>query len=142
MVNPDNQKKEKKTLGDLKKGFLLQNNGKELKNKKKPMETRKATKGDEPAKEEKSEGAFSKQSGVSLPPLKVEPPQVDAAASKGDEKRDQLICWNCHAQGTLLKCSGCMRALYCDQQCQEADWARHGGYCEARQRKKRLAEVD
>ena len=52
------------------------------------------------------------------------------------------ICWNCHAQGTLLKCSGCMKALYCGQSCQEADWARHGGYCEARQRKKRLAEVD
>ena len=52
------------------------------------------------------------------------------------------ICWNCHAQGTLLKCSGCMRAWYCGQRCKEADWDRHGGYCEARQRKKRLAEVD
>ena len=52
------------------------------------------------------------------------------------------ICWNCHAQGTLLKCSGCMKAWYCGQQCQEADWARHGGYCQARMRKRRLAEVD
>ena len=52
------------------------------------------------------------------------------------------ICWNCHAQGTLLKCSGCMRAWYCGQRCKEADWDRHGGYYEARQRKKRLAEVD
>ena len=140
MVNPDNQKKEKKTLGDLKKGFLLQNNGKELKNKKKPMETRKATKGDEPAKEEKSEGAFSKQSGVSLPPLKVGPPQVDAAASKGDEKRDQLICWNCHASDQLLRCGGCDRGLYCDAECQAQDWGRHQRGCLKAQRKKQ--EVD
>ena len=52
------------------------------------------------------------------------------------------ICWNCHAQGRLLKCSGCMRAWYCGQRCQETDWARHGGYCEARMRKRRLREVD
>ena len=63
-----------------------------------------------------------------------------AGTDQGGSRR--RICWNCHAQGTLLKCSGCMRALYCDQQCQEADWARHGGYCQARMRKRRLAEVD
>ena len=31
------------------------------------------------------------------------------------------ICWNCHARENLLKCSGCMRARYCGQRCQEAD---------------------
>ena len=46
-------------------------------------ETRKATKGDDPANEEKLEGAHSKQSGVSLPPLKVGLPKADAAVSKG-----------------------------------------------------------
>ena len=65
-----------------------------------------------------------------------------AKGGTGQGGRRRRICWICHAQGTLLKCSGCMRARYCDQRCQEADWARHGGYCEARQRKKRLAEVD
>ena len=52
------------------------------------------------------------------------------------------ICWNCHARENLLKCSGCKRARYCGQRCQEADWERHGGYCEARQRKRRMREVD
>ena len=66
-----------------------------------------------------------------------------ATGGTGQGGSRRRICWMCHAQGTLLlKCSGCMRARYCDQRCQEADWARHGGYCEARQRKKRLAEVD
>ena len=51
------------------------------------------------------------------------------------------ICWNCHSKEKLLKCSGCMRARYCGQRCQEADWERHGGYCEARQRKRRMREV-
>ena len=41
------------------------------------------TKGDDPANEEKLEGAHSKQSGVSLPPLKVGLPKADAAVSKG-----------------------------------------------------------
>ena len=65
-----------------------------------------------------------------------------ATGGTGQGGSRRRICWNCHAQENLLKCSGCMRALYCGQRCQEADWARHGGYCEARQRKKRLAEVD
>ena len=65
-----------------------------------------------------------------------------ATARTGQGSSRSRICWNCHAQGRLLKCSGCMKAWYCGQQCQEADWARHGGYCEARMRKRRLAEVD
>ena len=66
----------------------------------------------------------------------------EATAVTGQGGSRRRICWNCHVQGRLLKCSGCMRAWYCGQRCQEADWAWHGGYCEARQRKKRLTEVD
>ena len=84
----------------------------------------------------------------STPPASSSSQQETTAATDGAKGgtgqggRRRRICWMCHAQGRLLKCSGCMRARYCDQRCQEADWARHGGYCEARQRKKRLAEVD
>ena len=60
-------------------------------------------------------------------------------AGQGGSSR---ICWSCHARRRLLKCSGCRRAWYCDVRCQGADWARHGGYCEARMRKRRLQEVD
>ena len=65
---------------------------------------------------------------------------ANGGTGQGGSRR--RICWNCHAQENLLKCSGCMKAWYCGQRCQEADWARHGGYCEARMRKRRLAEVD
>ena len=46
------------------------------------------------------------------------------------------MCWNCHGWENLLKCSGCKKARYCGVECQEADWERHGGYCQSRQEKR------
>ena len=79
---------------------------------------------------------IAKESG-STPPAK--PSQEEGEGQGGSSSR---LCWNCHTREKLLKCSGCMRAWYCGQRCQEADWDRHGGYCEARMRKRRLREVD
>jgi len=43
------------------------------------------------------------------------------------------ICWNCSkSAGTvpLYKCEGCRKARYCDDQCQQEDWAVHTDYCQ------------
>ena len=62
---------------------------------------------------------------------------------------EKIICWSCHAREgkgvKLIKCSGCKKAMYCGQRCKDADWERHGGYCEAKQekrRRRRMEEVD
>ena len=54
----------------------------------------------------------------------------------------QKICWNCHSSELLLKCSGCMRARYCDQECQEEDWGRHRDWCVSKQRRRRVKQSD
>ena len=62
---------------------------------------------------------------------------------------EKVICWSCHIRDgkgvKLTKCSGCKKAMYCGQRCKDADWERHGGYCEAKQekrRRRRMEEVD
>ena len=52
--------------------------------------------------------------------------------------KEGRMCWNCHGWENLLKCSGCKKARYCGVMCQEADWERHGGYCQSRQEKRRM----
>ena len=69
-----------------------------------------------------------------------EKPKSTVAAHKSGSVEEK-ICWNCHASpaagAKLLKCQGCRRARYCSAPCHAADWERHGGYCAARQRKRR-----
>ena len=69
-----------------------------------------------------------------------EKPKSTVAAHKSGSAEEK-ICWNCHASpaagAKLLKCQGCRRARYCSAPCHAADWERHGGYCAARQRKRR-----
>lgn len=39
-------------------------------------------------------------------------------------------CWQCGSGGdTLLRCSKCHTALYCDAICQRLDWPAHKGAC-------------
>jgi len=43
------------------------------------------------------------------------------------------ICWNCSKSAEtvqLYKCEGCRKARYCDDQCQQEDWAVHADYCQ------------
>ena len=51
------------------------------------------------------------------------------------------LCWNCHANESddvkLLKCGGCKKARYCDQECQAQDWSRHQEHCQPLQERKR-----
>ena len=62
---------------------------------------------------------------------------VPAVATRKDQKKK---CWNCHAfeseELELLKCGGCKKARYCDQECQEQDWDRHQEHCPLIQQKK------
>jgi parallel beta-helix repeat protein len=39
------------------------------------------------------------------------------------------ICFFCHRQGQLKKCSGCFAAGYCNSKCQKSDWEKHKGNC-------------
>lgn len=54
-------------------------------------------------------------------------------------KRKRKICWSCHAAvcgtGGLPppRCLGCMKARYCDPECQAADWERHQEWCSNQQ---------
>ena len=65
-----------------------------------------------------------------------EKPQVD----KGNKTKVK-ICWNCHREASaeviLLKCGGCKKARYCDQECQGQDWDRHQEHCQQIQERKR-----
>ena len=83
-----------------------------------------------------------------LPDSKKEKSKVEGQA--GREKVEKVkICWNCHAAraengGKLLKCESCRKARYCDYECQQEDWDRHGSFCvkmrERRKEKRRFRE--
>ena len=63
------------------------------------------------------------------------------ASSATQNKTDVKLCWNCHANESndvkLLKCGGCKKARYCDQECQAQDWSRHQEHCQPLQERKR-----
>jgi len=51
------------------------------------------------------------------------------------------VCWNCLKSAdsvSLYKCSGCRKARYCKEKCQEDDWDRHGEYCQLKTKKREL----
>ncbi|CAB4036494.1 Stress-induced-phospho 1, partial [Paramuricea clavata] len=39
------------------------------------------------------------------------------------------ICFFCHKQGQLKKCTRCFTAKYCNRECQRSDWKRHKNNC-------------
>ena len=90
----------------------------------------------------------NKTAKMFLPDSEKEKSKIGGAA--GGEKVEKVkICWNCHATGAengekLLKCEGCRKARYCDYECQQEDWDRHGAFCvkmrERRKEKKRVKE--
>ena len=92
----------------------------------------------------------NKTTQMSDPDSEKEKFKVGGAA--GGEKVEKVkICWNCHATGAedggkLLKCESCRKARYCDYECQQDDWDRHGGFCvkmrERRKEKRRLKEKE
>jgi len=54
-----------------------------------------------------------------------------------NDNADQ-ICWYCHDDVTRVeinRCAGCKKARYCSEECQKADWGRHGDYCLLMQQK-------
>jgi len=58
---------------------------------------------------------------------KAEPADDCSAKSKRPK-----ICWNCSKSADtvqLYKCESCRKARYCDDQCQQEDWAVHADYC-------------
>ena len=119
--NSDSQKKGDSVGNFLKKGFLL---------KKEEQTKMTSTIGEKKKKKDEKFGGpgKSKDLGIPLPPLKDEKIHGGGAVRPGD-KKDQLICWNCHAPDQLLRCGGCDRGLYCDEGCQAQDWGRHQRYC-------------
>ena len=66
--------------------------------------------------------------------------EMSSETSKQDSKnlkskKENKICWSCSAEPdevTLLRCKGCRKAWYCDDECQEEDWDRHGPWCQRR----------
>ena len=68
-------------------------------------------------------------------------PSLATTAAASQIKADVKICWNCHAKESddmkLLKCGGCKKARYCDQECQGQDWDRHQEPCQQLQERKR-----
>jgi len=56
-----------------------------------------------------------------------------------DEKeiKAKKCCWFCSKEeGSLLKCSGCRKAYYCNEKCIEHDWPVHGNWCSKRRQKR------
>ena len=39
------------------------------------------------------------------------------------------MCFFCHKQGQLKKCTRCFTAKYCNRECQKSDWKRHKNNC-------------
>ena len=85
-----------------------------------------------------------------FPDSEKEKSKIGSAAG-GERVEKVKICWNCHATGAenggkLLKCESCRKARYCDYECQQEDWDRHGGFCvkmrEWRKEKRRVKEQE
>lgn len=50
--------------------------------------------------------------------------------SRAEEEEARLKCASCgKVSATLMMCSGCRTALYCDEICQERDWCQHAKQC-------------
>lgn len=70
--------------------------------------------------------------------------------SKCYAKRGEKKCWNeeceeetLHAAESLMKCSSCKLAFYCDKKCQSADWKeRHCRWCKALPTFMKIASLD
>jgi len=66
--------------------------------------------------------------------------EKEIAVHKSDEEK---CCWKCLRSAKnvfLYKCAGCRKARYCDDECQEEDWGRHGKYCTTKMNKRAFKE--
>merc|ERR1719312_1044171 len=51
---------------------------------------------------------------------------------KNERKADKIkVCWKC-SSSTKSLCTGCRKARYCGERCQEEDWEKHKEYCLAK----------
>lgn len=61
---------------------------------------------------------------------------IEAAAAEREDP--EKSCWHCHKCPVELSvCKGCKKARYCDEKCQNEDWAEHEAFCRKRQRRQK-----
>merc|ERR1712098_567033 len=107
--------------------------------------------------EEKEQSTGDKKRAVEVNNCQTCDQIKDAVAKNGDEKDhlkkeeeiavckndEEKCCWKCLRSGKnvfLYKCAGCRKARYCDDECQEEDWGRHGKYCTTKMNKRAFKE--
>jgi len=59
-----------------------------------------------------------------------------------NKRKTEKCCWFCSKdEGSLLKCSGCRKAYYCNEKCIERDWPVHGNWCSKKMQKREERKV-
>merc|ERR1712181_23453 len=62
---------------------------------------------------------------------------IEAAAAEREDPENSS-CWHCRKCPVELSvCKGCKKARYCDEKCQNEDWAEHEAFCRKRQRRQK-----